>query len=404
MRAAPGFAFWDGALAGLVADCRVFVQLLAQGRAAPAIGYLRGAEAGLVPGLAATAARWRAILAALAGYDRSAPRSDVSGLERFILFDLNDLTAPDCAERLAGAQAGPSFFGARLVALREAARRRCAALAGDAARMAGADLGAVLDGLLAGRFPFVGAGAGAPLPDPGRFRDAADPAAVRRFFAANGAEIARLAAGGQAADFADFLTFDFAQSLEAARRFLSGGAEGPPPPALAFAVDVDFRTNRLREIAGGQVVEWTLTVGPDVPSSFEPPRTMVWRRGYAVSLSARWARNAPQTPARPRRAHADLGGRTFRLSYVGSWALLALIAADAAPASDVALSPEPRPNVLRIDAPLIPNPEAAAGKLPRLDAARLRLRLDVRAVDPGGGRPVGPPREMPVFPACGPGA
>ncbi len=413
-----GFAFWDGrpggaaemfglgsdgALAGLVGDWRVFVQLLGQGRAAPAIGYLRGAETGLPSDLAAAAARWREILVALADYDRSSPRNDLADLERFILLDLNELDAPTCAQRLAAVRPGASFFGARLAELKDAARRRCEGLAADAARTAGADLGAVFDGTLAGRFPFVGAGAGAPLPDPARYRDAADPATVRRFFAANGAEIARLAAGGDAADFADFLTFDFAEGLEAVRFFLAGGLDGPPPPTLAFAVDVDFRTNRAREVAGDQVIEWTLRIGDDRLSSFEAPRSLIWREGDAVELTARWARNAPQAPDRPRRGDADLGARTLRLSYDGPWALLALVAANAAPASEVALLPEPRPNVLRIETPLIPNPETAQGEAPRLDRARLFLRLDIRAVDPGGGRPVGPPLAMPVFPARGPG-
>jgi type VI secretion system protein ImpL len=412
-----GFAMWDGepgaaaamfgltsdsALAGLVREWRVYAQLLARERAAPALAYLRAGGTGARGAQAATAARWREIVGVLADYDAGAPRNDLSDLERFVLIDLNEIDRANCAERLAAVRPGPSFFGARLADLRAGARARCAALSAAEARMARATLSDAFDASLAGRFPFSGAGVGAPLADPARARDAADLLSIRRFYAENGGEIARLA--GQAGEGpASVTTEGFAARLEAARAFLAGGADGPPPPAIAFAVEIDFRANRAREVAGDQVVEWMLRVGDQTLSSFEPPRALIWRLGDPVALSLRWARNAPQTPAPPMRPDAELGGRTLTFSYDGPWALLAMIAANATDASELALLPDQRANALTLTAPLIQNPEAAQGDLPRIERAALHLRVTLRAVDPGGGQPVGPPLAMPVFPALGPG-
>lgn len=74
---------------------------------------------------------------------------------------------------------------------------------------------------------------------------------------------------------------------------------------------------------------------------------------------------------------------------------MALIAANAAPFPDIVLVADPAPNLLRITTPLVQNPDAARGELPRLDDALVYLRLDVRAVDATGSVPVGPTLAMP---------
>jgi hypothetical protein len=412
-----GFSFWDGepggapgmfgvtsdaALAALIREWRAYALLLAQGRAAPAIAYLDAGDGGGPGARSAAAGDWRDVLRALSDYEAGAPRNDLADLERFILIDLNEMDRATCAERLAAVRPGPSWFGARLADLRREARARCASLAATEARMARAALGEAFDAALAGRFPFAGAGAGAPLPDPGAARNPADLASIRRFFGDYGAEIARLAgAGGDGPASAS--TEGFAARLEAARAFLAGGAEGPPPPGIAFGVDLAFRTNPGRELGAEQILEWALAVGDQRLSSFEPPRTLIWRQGDPVTLSLRWARNAPQMPATPARPDADLGGRSVTFSYGGPWALLAMVAANAAPESDLVTLADARANVLRLTVPLIPNPDAAQGDAPRIDQAVIYLRAELRGIDPGGGQPVGPPLAMPVFPARGPG-
>ncbi len=413
-----GFALWDGqpggaasvfglasdaSLAGLVREWRTFSRLLAQGRAGPALRYLRGSPSGPPLDLAASTALWRETLAVLADYDQSAPRNDLADLERFILLDLNELDQGSCTAHLAAIRPGPSFFGVRLAALREAAQRRCAALRTGDARATWAAISSAFEAGLAGRFPFVGAGVGEPMTQLTRLADVADPQSVRRFFATFGDELAGLGDADTAADWLDIDASDFAAALEATRPFLGLPENGAVASTPAFAVTADFRSNADHERGGDQIIEWTLRIGADRVSSFEPDRHLVWRQGDRVELSLRWARNAPQAPAAPRRPDATLDGRTLRLAYDGPWALHALIAANAAPFPDIVLVADPEPNLLRITTPLVQNPDAARGELPRLDDALVYLRLDVRAVDATGSVPVGPTLAMPVFPARVPG-
>jgi type VI secretion system protein ImpL len=413
-----GFALWDGqpggaanvfglasdaSLAGLAREWRTFSQLLAQSRAGPALRYLHGVHSGPPLDLAASTALWRDTLATLADYDRSAPRNDLADLERFILLDLNEMDRESCAARLAAIRPGPSFFGVRLAELRQDAQRRCAALRTGVARASWAALSSAFEAGLAGRFPFVGAGLGEPMTQLNRLADVADPQSVRRFFATFGDELAKLGDPDMAADGPDIDASDFATALLATRPFLGLPENGTLASTPAFAVAVDFRTNVRHERGGDQIIEWTLRVGEERLSSFEPGRHLVWRQGDPVELTLRWARNAPQAPTAPRRPDASLDGRTLRLAYDGPWALLALIAANAAPFPDIVLVADPRPNLLRITTPLVQNPEAARGDLPRLDDALVYLRLDVRALDATGSSPVGPTLAMPVFPARVPG-
>lgn len=413
-----GLALWDGqpggaadvfgvasdaSLAGLVREWRTFSQLLAQRRAGPALRYLKGSPYGPPLDLAASTALWRKTLGALADYDRSAPRNDLVDLERFILLDLNAIDRDSCAERLAAIRPGPSFFGVRLAELREDAQHRCAALETDAARATWAAVSSAFEAGLAGHFPFVGAGVGEPMTQLGRLADVADPTSVRRFFATFGDELGRLGDPASAAARLDIDASDFAAALEATRPFLGLPENGAAATTPAFAVAADFRTNADQERGGDQIIEWTLRIGEARISSFEPPQHLVWRQGDPVELTLRWARNAPQAPAAPRRPDATLDERTLRLAYDGPWALLALIAANAAPFPDIVLAADPEPNLLRVTTPLVQNPDAAQGDLPRLDDARVYLRLDVRAVDATGNVPVGPSLAMPVFPARAPG-
>ena len=413
-----GLALWDGqpgraadifglasdaSLAGLVREWRTFSQLLAQGRAGPALRYLRGGAFGPPLDLAASIALWRDTLAVLADYDRSAPRNDLADLERFILLDLNEMDRDSCAARLAAVRPGPSFFGARLAELRQDAQRRCSALRAGNERATWAAISSAFEAGLAGRFPFVGAGVGEPMTRLSRLADVADPQTVRRFFATFGDALGKLGDPDTAAGRLDIDAGDFAQALEATRPFLGLAENGAVATSPAFAVAADFRTNVERERGGDQIIEWTLRIGETGISSFEPQRHLVWRQGDRVELTLRWARNAPQKPVAPGRPDATLDGRTLRLVYDGPWALHALIAANAAPFPDIVLAAEPEPNLLRITTPLVQNPDAAQGALPRLEDALVYLRLDVRALDATGSVPVGPSLAMPVFPARVPG-
>ncbi len=435
-----GIAIWDGrpggaatmfgvsgisALTGLVRDWGAYVGELSQTRAAPAVAFLGESGGPPEPGLAGTLGRWRDISATLSENARRTPRNALAQLERFILIDLDQMDASSCVKRLAAVVPGAGWFGERQAEIVAAVSRRCLELGTSTAYDALGEIADAFNAALGGRFPFVGAGGGAPLTDLGRIADPADPDTVRRFFARYGEPIARLAGdGGDAAEILaaavparasgaldpmlldgvllESAGLDFARALDAGRRFL-GTLDAGPREGLAYAVSLDFRPNRARESGGDQIVEWRLSIGDDSIGSFDPPRPVIWRQGEPVRLTLRWARNAPNRPEQPKRPDATLDERSLTYSYDGPWAILAFVAANAAPSPELRTLPDPRPNVLRIDVPLEPNPDSAAGGTAPIERARVFLRLELRALDDRGAAPSGPPLAMPVFPAGGPG-
>ncbi len=442
---ATGIAIWDGrpggaatmfgvsgisALTGLVRDWGAYVGELSQTRAAPALAFL-GESRGLPePGLAGTLGRWRDIAATLGENARRTPRNALSELERFILIDLDQMDASSCAERLAAVVPGAGWFGERQAEIVAAVSQRCVELGTTSAHDALGEVAEAFNATLGGRFPFVGSGGGAPLADPARIADPADPDTVRRFFARYGDAIARLAgdAGGTAGTLAvetlalsapagrpgsldpmlldrvllELSGLDFVRALDAGRHFLGTLDAGPRAEGLAYAVSLDFRPNRTAERGGDQIVEWRLEIGDDSVGSFDPPRALIWRQGEPVRLTLRWARNAPNRPAQPKRPDAALDERSLTFSYDGPWAILGLVAANAAPFSELRTLADPRPNALRIDVPLENNPDSAVGGAAEIERARVYLRLELRALDDRGAAPSGPPLAMPVFPAGAP--
>ncbi|WP_139283972.1 type VI secretion system protein [Rubrimonas cliftonensis] len=395
--------FGDAELAGVVRHWRGFVQALGEQQAAPIVAYYGGALATDATA-AAAAARWRDILATLSDYAARSPRNALSELERFIVVGLNELDAANCAERLEAVRPGAGWFGQQMFALVRALRYRCEDIGTTNALSAQGEIADAFDAQLAGRFPFVGVGGAARLADPSRAADAADPDSVRRFFSAHGAEIARQleAAASPARHYEEERAREFTAALAEVRAFLGGPDGAIAPGGAAFAVRFAFRTNRDRERAGDQIVEWSAQIGAERLSSFEPPRALIWRQGDPIRLSFRWARNGPNLPAQPGRSDAAVEDRTLTLSYDDRWSLVTMVAANAPGGADLQTLGDPRPNVIRIATPLLVNPAAAAGAA-SLDRAELYMRVEIRPLDAGGLQAAGPALRMPVFPAGGPG-
>ena len=414
----PGFSSWAGTpplgarsfgaasaaeLTALLAGQRSFVTDLAQAEAQPLVEFLSDSQSLSLHKDSALTSRWSGILDALARYDRKAPDSSLSVLERFITTDMEQIDLGKCTVTLAATVPAADYFGERLAGLERGLSQRCDALERDRLQQGYGNLATLFNTTLAGHFPYA--------LDTNLDRQAveADPGDIRRFYRAFDAAEAdpmqprlRRLLGANGAGAADFL-----DAAAAARNVLQPILDATPiDEPLTLEADVDFRPNPALDAAGNQVLEWILDTGDQRLSSLDAKHVLDWSYGQPVKLTLRWARNAPQMPvpsdgAVPPRTREVMAS----WNYTDPWALLAFLhQQSAARDPDVAL-PARKPETVLMTVPLQRNPEAAAGGAPvSTDVARLFLRLHLTAIIRMPGQPDKRVAViLPSFPSAAPG-
>ncbi len=228
---------------------------------------------------------------------------------------------------------------------------------------------------LAGRFPFSAAAAA------GRLGTWADPDDIRRFY--------RLLDGGLVTASGTKAVLGatqaaFVAQMETLRPVLApltADAQDQPPSWMA---DIEFRANRNLEKAGNQVLELSLDSGTAHVSSLQDSPALTWSYGQPVTLTVRWAENAPSIPAP---GQVQVKGVTASWSYDNPWALFTLLA-DHNAARDPSLPVAAhRPETMALAVPLMKNPQAAQGGDAAIGSALLFVRLRLRALEHVAGQP-----------------
>jgi type VI secretion system protein ImpL len=414
----PAFAGWAGLgplagpafgassvadLAVVLALRREYIERLARDYAQPAVEYLDNAARGRTAD-DALVAKWILIIRAVQRYQLREPSNSIERLEQFILTGMDQINLGNCLAETGAREHAADYFGEQLASLRQAVGARCLALnrAGVEARYE--RLHAVFNDTLAGRFPFVGIGGGSePLADRGLLLDA-DPNDVRRFFQDFAREIDALPAQlREPSLFADtgHSAATFLNQLDQVRRALAPMLADPTlNTPLAYEVVPEFRTNIGREAGGNQIIQWSFTIGNLDSRPLTAPA--IWTIGDPVTVSLRWARNAPQIPLPPNGDPAAVDEVSATFTFTGPWSLLALAAMHAPPHALLLSLPDRRPEVLYFAIPLKRNPQAAPGGQ-EVDQAEVYMRLGLTAVIHTAGQP--DRREtvtLPFFPAAAP--
>ncbi|MEM7744220.1 MAG: type VI secretion protein IcmF/TssM N-terminal domain-containing protein, partial [Pseudomonadota bacterium] len=419
--AVASFSVWDGeagsagqlfgmpspvALAGLLRDWRTFVQLVAEEQAAPVVTFLATHPDGTDTSVASTVEKWQRLLAVLSGYADRAPGNSLTSLEQFILVTLNSDRAIACSDDSWSARTNNDYFGYQLQALMFELEFRCADIGTQQALGSYQDLARAFNSSLAGKYPFVGIGAGSPVASLSQTeQDPIDPVLLSQFFTAFGPEIDALVAdtSGVSGDaIAAQRIAAFMIALDRVRQFLSLQDGTPRPGGPAFAVSVDFRTNPGLEQAGDQIIEWSLQIGQDRTGTFAPGKTLIWRYGDPLRLSLRWARNAPNAVGVLSRPDARLNERTVEFQYTDPWGLISMLGVNTPDEGGLASLADRRPNVIQFEVPLIENVDAAAGGRKIEGSARIFMRVTLQALDPAGTEKSGPALPLPFFPAEAP--
>ena len=413
------FLWWQGARnpglgAFRVADVQALADFLGQqyGQAeslaalsAPLLSVVDNAGIRLDPTTAQSVRRLRGVIREVDRYKNKNPRSSVAELEAFIRTELAEVDGQNCIEKMSpkmGVSRDSDFFQERQFALRQQLFSRCVELATIEARRAYAAIDRGFDPLK-GRFPF----GAAPVRGPGGEADPEDVVqflklyeryskAVLPFLGGRAAGLGPLPAPsandrGNAAGFMD--------QMSRVRVFLGPllppeEAAGPP----GYDLSAEFRVNQGVEVDGNKIVDWNLEIGDQVVKFRDPPRTIRWRPGMPITLTLRWAKDAPTAPVNDGTvAYLAVDGKTVTYRFAGDWALVSLLKSQSA-SSDAPTRAEVRPHLLKFEfaTQAVPTSGQFRSVAPE-GRARVFMRLTVM---PGGKKDV---LSLPVFPTAVPG-
>jgi len=403
----PAFAAFgvssQGALARYVAQQQETVTELAESYAQPVVDVLVGSTVtpdGTTP--PAIAVRWRSILQALQQFALQQPGNPVSELNTFITETLPQVTLQNCREMTdvtASGQAAQDFFTQRRIDLAQSLAGRCDGISGSDAFVSYARIRTAFNRLLADRFPFS--------TDPGTAGNPqVDLDSLRSFFQIYDENSEGLADALAASNLSDPIRQDavtFVQRLADVRTLFAGWLDAPGSGGQpVFALDVSFRVNRSGENKANQIIEWALSAGGVQVDWLAAQPQVQWEHGQPISVTLRWASNAPTRPMNdPQQPALQVQGRAAVFTYSGPWALIALVRNH-----NVALNQLPTaeriPQVLEFRVPLQElGPDRVVTPAP--DFAQGYIRVMVRgAPQPGSDAPPGRPIEMPTFPTSAP--
>jgi type VI secretion system protein ImpL len=121
--------------------------------------------------------------------------------------------------------------------------------------------------------------------------------------------------------------------MTAVRAFFAPFLDATKPTDLAPAFDVEavFRTARQQEVDADQIISWSFDVGNDEVTNRDRKPVLRWTFGKPVTLTLRWANDAPRVPVSTASARAvSIEDRKVVYRYTNQWSLLSALADNAA--------------------------------------------------------------------------
>lgn len=274
--------------------------------------------------------KWKRILSALEDYENKKPANSVTVLEKFILFDMNDINETNYFKKISQKdlnERSSDIFLQRRNDLRRKLYERCQEFAASRIITEYAEIRDFFDRELKGRFPF------SEIKGQAVFSEA-NPESIRDFYslfdedAATLKDVLRL---NKQFGISGDQTFAFLDQMEKVREFFvsyleAGKAEGEEVkqeiPVLDF--NVRFRVNQANEFMANTIIDWNLTVGSQVFRYGDEKLAGRWQFGDPVSLSFRWAKNAMDYPyfARQPAEGKITENRTVKYEFNTQWSLI----------------------------------------------------------------------------------
>ncbi|MCX6598766.1 MAG: hypothetical protein NTV70_20635 [Acidobacteria bacterium] len=367
-------------------------------QAEPVVEFLRkGRAPGEPPN--PLAGKWQQIVADFKQYDGKKPGASISALEEFILNEMDKITPEtSCATAVPIRDTRDprmDYFQQIRSTMRKAVYERCLSLGSENVYAAYTVIADQFNRTLAKQFPF------APL-SADRTQPEAAPEAIAEFYRL-------LDQTGKTARATLEKSTRFESSRAPALQFLDqmdrlrplvvpASPEAEKEPPLTLDVVPAFRANQALEVAGNQIIEWTLQMGGQIFRQQEPEHPGRWRTGNPIRLSLRWANDSPSLPvADSRQPNLRLSGRGVIFEHTNRWALYSFLKRHEAPASDAVRANDPKPYLLRLNIRTAPDPKWAKPEDDRA-ASNATVFLYFRVYLPGTKVPL----TLPVFPEQAP--
>lgn len=359
-------------LAELLAEKRERIRTLA-GEASPVVQYLdTWAAAGGSQGEERLLQKWRQIVDDINKYDGKKPGASLTGLEEFILTDMDKIrpesgcTTGAVRDVLSQRQ---DFFLQVRNNLRRNIIRRCEELSARAVENGYNEIAFAFNRNLAPLFPFDR-----------KAEQEVDLSAVGEFYTLldrrsktvlEALKVGPISAQSRGA------ALQFMQQLERLRPLLA-----PPPGdgSKESVPTVDFvpllRVNRSAESGGEQIIDWTLQVGQQFFEHRGQPQVAHWRYGTPIRLALRWAKDSPALPVASNSPDIRVADRTAIFEHPGRWSLLRLSQLRRSVPADFASPAEATRSLLKFVVRLAPDPNwAHAGQPPPPTELRTFIQL-----------------------------
>jgi type VI secretion system protein ImpL len=317
----------------------------------PLVVFLRTYRGSLSPRAARALTRWEGITSTVDHYKAKQPGTTLQVLETFISTGADKLVPGKiCDTARPGSRS--DYFAVIDAQLRHDLTLRCEALATEDFDRSYKLLANRFNRTLAGRFPF------GPLDSSNVLE--ADPQLIAAVFSQRDAGGDLLANRPNSSPE----SHAFLSELDASRPWfasLLSTATAVQPPTLDFIPT--FRVNRDQEIAGNQIIEWTLQVGAETFHASDPERKAHWNYGDTIRLTLRWAKDAPNMPAAAAgQAHPGydltVSGDTVSYTFKDPWSLIRMVQTFGIPNEKIGSSSTPDPFTLAFSIPELP---ASAG-------------------------------------------
>jgi type VI secretion system protein ImpL len=388
---APALAAWgvhdNGELTEYLDTTRARVSMLAENYAAPGLRWLAEFAPSNPPN-PDLVARWQTIGNDLTNFKAKKPGNAPALLDNYISVRAATVTPADCrmADLTPAERPGRGFFGERLKLIAPQLATQCRFVAENKAAEQYESLALLFNQTLANRYPFS-----QKLPNAGDVE--ADPENVRRFFVRFDKSAGFFAAVSSDAAKTWFEPgVKFIRDMRNVRLFFAPFLEDKKALLPEVNVEPQFRVLEEREVGASEVIDWSLTFGRDTATRIKGKK-LNWRPDTPVTLTLRWADNAPHVPT-PffTTNNPSINKRTVIYQYTNRWSLLAAMAALRATSDELPANADLQPVTLALN--VLTRPEAGGQPDPRHPSV-LYVRLSLSGSD-------GKPLDLPNFPAIAP--
>lgn len=387
-----------GGVAAMMDQTKTRISAVAMELADPLLAFLarpevRGGAGG------GSAGRWARIIQELEKAGQMRPNASLPSLERFITVDLAEASTRNCSGLSPrGAGSAGDWFSDQLIELRLTLAQLCLVAADERLGGTWRQIERAFTDHLAGRYPFAApsqalTGPYATNDDIAAFYRSFDPVAE----ALIGTLTERAQLGNAAAVRPQL---QFLQAMKQARTFLKPVAGLDDLTDMGFSLEPKFRALPEKEVGGFDIIDWQFSVNDQVADHAANKKPVVWRNGDPITLSFRWARNAPRQPTTAvASGSVSVRDRTVTITQDGPWALIALLQAHEPRAADWKQGPGKPPHMLAVEIATAPTagPQALTEQV-----AKVFIDLSVKGAPTPDGRATTDRLGAPAFPAKAP--